>query len=346
MPWSEWIEPDVTTAGSNLAGRYIARGGSGGVSGWAGIDGLVDSILVSLRSGVGSIEMGGGDSAAGGYSSSATPVPQSDKTTGFSASLFQSVFVGGLGLDPEVERDYFPALLSSLELGVDFDVRPDRTDADEDAYVEYEPGSNTLIGWQDFDLTIDPIDSTYANSLADEAVPVEAHYRIAIDATPLWGAGPFDAPDSYTEDVPWVLWEDAETVATFSFTGNNEGNTIPVHIEDAPLTVSDYRFTMVMQSELADPSYLTVLDVDEPVIPSLEENARQDSGALIVGVDIEGGVVVSGPAYLFQMPRWRYWIPGRLPLRQRQRDDGLALGPLRQRGRTSRQGTNRQRAYD
>lgn len=44
-------------------------------------------------------------------------------------------------------------------------------------------------------------------------------------------------------------------------------------------------------------------------------------------------------------PRWRYWIPGDLPLRQRQRDDGLGLSTARWRRGRSRQVSNRWKGY-
>jgi len=52
------------------------------------------------------------------------------------------------------------------------------------------------------------------------------------------------------------------------------------------------------------------------------------------------------PTMKVQPPRWRYWIPQEPPLRQRQRDDGLGLsGSPRWRGGSSRQSSNRWRAY-
>lgn len=75
-----------------------------------------------------------------------------------------------------------------------------------------------------------------------------------------------------------------------------------------------------------------------------------------VGVEDNAGVLPEGVGYSFdvnpvaftnyRMPQWRYWKPGQLPLRQRQRDDGLALrGAPSWRKGTSRQATNRWRSY-
>ena len=52
------------------------------------------------------------------------------------------------------------------------------------------------------------------------------------------------------------------------------------------------------------------------------------------------------PRLTYQMPRWRYWIPRKPPLRLRQRDDNLSLNAGRTRNRASRQTTNRLRSYD
>lgn len=52
------------------------------------------------------------------------------------------------------------------------------------------------------------------------------------------------------------------------------------------------------------------------------------------------------PIVTVRPPRWRYWTPRELPLRQRQRDDGLALrGAPSWRQGSSRQASNRWRAY-
>lgn len=75
-----------------------------------------------------------------------------------------------------------------------------------------------------------------------------------------------------------------------------------------------------------------------------------------VGVQDDVGDMPEGDSYSFNvnpvgftnyhMPQWRYWIPRELPLRQRQRDDGLALrGAPSWRAGTSRQATNRWRSY-
>lgn len=69
-----------------------------------------------------------------------------------------------------------------------------------------------------------------------------------------------------------------------------------------------------------------------------------------VNTHIGWGVTLSFfPRQRTQSPMWRYWIPDSthpLPLRQRQRDDGLGLsGTPRWRGGNSRQSSNRWRAY-
>ena len=74
----------------------------------------------------------------------------------------------------------------------------------------------------------------------------------------------------------------------------------------------------------------------------------------LIDVDYAGTDVVDAtvsalaPRITITLPRWRYWVPGeapRLPLRQRQRDDGLGLSTARWRRGSSRQGSNRWRGY-
>lgn len=324
--------------GATLAGKIVHRTAVGVVAGWTSIDGLLADALANLRDGLGDPSTTT-QNLVGDYTSAAG---QTDKHTDYGAMLTQGVYVGGVSGDPASERDFFPELLSTLTLGVDYDVRPDRTPEDEDAYVEYEPGDNTLVGWQPWHLTFDPTDAEYVHP-PDDPVPATISYRVAIDPTPYWPAGPI--PND--EDVPWAAWGDGDTAATVTFAGDNGGGTIGVDVA-TPADPSTLRFTLLVQDQLNDPGYTVALGVNEPVTPDLSEGAQLTFFGEMVGATVGDGVVITGPTYAFQMPRWRYWIPEEPPLRQRQRNDGRALAGTRRwslAATSSRQASNRWRGY-
>lgn len=77
--------------------------------------------------------------------------------------------------------------------------------------------------------------------------------------------------------------------------------------------------------------------------PGMGEPALTTSSPAAGGFGVQGSFTELALRLL--MPRWRYWVPGDVPLRQRQRDDGLGLSSARWRRGRSLQASNRWKGY-
>lgn len=206
----------------------------------------------------------------------------------------------------KTDRDWFPVELLGLTEGVDYSIRPDRTDMDDDAYVEYE--------------------STDDNTVTEEFKPIVRYESGAV------GGGEFGTMDG---DGIWSL-------------GYVANPTLPD--PDSPA----YAYTVETWPGLG-----TVFATDGVVASGTSYSASFPDVAgletLLVSPKMTGSPPLFGnagvanftlgaPSFRYQMPRWRYWIPGILPLRQYPRNDGLRGGAPSAHP-TSRQGTTARRTY-
>ena len=212
--------------------------------------------------------------------------------------------IGGLGN----LRNWFPDEMNDLEYGVDYGPRPDRNEMeDEDAYIEFEPGfDSTRVGWQG----IAQID--WAGATPDG--PASGELRLESSWTPP------DLPIPMPGDAGELWWSDAGTFLG-GYTGDDaSGPGSPIVFgDDLP---DDEEFAIV----------LTTPVFSGGITPGTSW-VRQQRVQTTMQVDA-----------LIQYPRFRYWIPGILPLRQYPRNDGLRGGAPNARA-TSRQATTARRTY-
>lgn len=215
----------------------------------------------------------------------------------------------------KTDRDWFPVTLLGLEEGVDYGIRPGRTDSDTDAYVEYESDGN--------------------NTVVEEFKPLLRYQSGGVGGgtggTPgdgVWALG-FNAnltlPVQTSSGAEFSVesWPEPDTVfATGAVEAVNTSHS--AQFPDGFSTASTIRVTVNM-----------------PGIPPLLADAG--AGALEAA---HAQFTIGSPSFRYQMPRWRYWIPRELPLRQKQRKDGLALrGAPAWRNQQSRQATNAWRSH-
>jgi hypothetical protein len=213
--------------------------------------------------------------------------------------------------------DYNPPELAALTEGVDYTVRPDRTGSEEDAFIEYEEGTPTLDGWQvGVNLTLTTVTGT--NSPAHGTV-----HALLLDPPPSVPAVPSPF-GSTTSGTPIVLDTGSGTIVA-SIVDGVQGATTGTSLELPPGPFA----LAAIPGDMTDP--LTVVTNEAGTGYSFYNDATRSFGV----------------AGLIAMPRWRYWIPDTLlPLRIRQRGDGLSIETTRLRNRASRQTTNRLRGFD
>jgi hypothetical protein len=213
--------------------------------------------------------------------------------------------------------DYNPPELAALTEGVDYTVRPDRTGSEQDAFIEYEAGTPTLDGWQvGVALTLTTVTGT-------NSPPHGTAHVLLLDPPPAVPAipSPFG---STTAGTPIVLDTGSGTVIV-SIIDGVQGATVGTSFELPPGPFA----LAAIPDDMTDP--LTVVTNEGGTNYSFYNLATRQFGV----------------AGLIAMPRWRYWIPDTLlPLRIRQRGDGLSIETTRIRNRASRQTTNRLRGFD
>jgi hypothetical protein len=212
----------------------------------------------------------------------------------------------------KTDRDWFPVTLLGLEEGVDYGLRPGRTEFDDDAYVEYESdGDNTVT-------------EEFKPLLRYTAGSIGGGEGAAHDGDGLWELGyianpPLPVQTSDGAEFSVESWPGIGTV--FASGGVEATNTS--HSAEFPAGFST-----------ASALHVTATMSGTP--PLVGESASAESAQFTIG----------SPSFRYQMPRWRYWIPRDLPLRQKQRNDGLALrGAPSWRNKQSRQATNAWRSY-
>jgi hypothetical protein len=216
----------------------------------------------------------------------------------------------------KTDRDWFPVTLLGLEEGVDYGLRPDRTEFDDDAYVQYESDGD--------------------NTVTEEFKPL---LRYQAGGT---GGGTGGSPG----DGVWALGYTANPTLPIQ---TSSGAEFSVESWPAPATVfATGAVEAVNTSHSAQfPDGFSAastirVSVNMPGIPPLLSEDPGGDGSLETAA---AQFTIGSPSFRYQMPRWRYWIPKRLPLQQKQRRDGLALrGAPAWRRKASRQATNQWRA--
>ena len=244
-------------------------------------------------------------------------------TTGEAQVGQQLYTVAPLG-DPLTYRDWFPNLLRSLTEGVDYAAIPGKDPLrDDDAYVEYESGANTIIGWaatwettllvfslaveqaQQWDVPPPLVPNSFPLRLATGPATYDPRTEAPADGSDVtdeWDAHPYGWGDTALELAPLDVTS-GDVVAV--------ENDIPVTV---PITLADptaMAFALVIQTSLHNPA----------ATPPQSSGMTQGTGASSsssVSLTQEArfptfaqgsSVVCIGPAFTFQMPRWRYWIP-------------------------------------
>jgi hypothetical protein len=211
-------------------------------------------------------------------------------------------------------RDWFPVALDSLEEGVDYSVRPDRTDDDDDAYVEYESdGDNTVT--EEFA----PLLRFQSGGVGggDGGTPGDGLWELGYAADPTLPEQESDGSEFSVES-----WPPIGTV--FASGGVEAVNTS--HSAEFPTGFSTASTLRVAVRMPGTP-------------PRLDDPGGEGS---VAAQHVQ--FTLGAPSFRYQMPRWRYWIPGDIPLRQFPRNDGLRGGAPSARP-TSQQSTTARRTY-
>lgn len=205
-------------------------------------------------------------------------------------------------------RDWFPVALDSLEEGVDYGIRPGRTDSDDDAYIEYESSTD--------------------NTVVEEFKPILRYEGGGV------GGGPFGTTDG---DGIWSMGYVANPTLPDPHSGYREYT-----VEQWPGLGSVFATDGVVP---VGTSYSSAFP-DVAGLSTLLVSPKMTGSPPLFGSSEAASFTIGSPSFRYQMPRWRYWIPRELPLRQKQRKDGLALrGAPAWRNQQSRQATNAWRSH-
>lgn len=354
MPWSEWITPDVYEAQATVAPVSVVREDPA-LAGFPFVH--VDEFDGDPNAIFGDVFTSSKDDGALGTVAREASIGEmwvyagkrsvSNPQTRVESRLSNATYTANLNIDPLTARVWFPALLTELEYGVDYGVIPGKNElTDDDAYVQYEDTTNTLIGWQPWEVRLSVDHTTFAGGIAPPpALPQPAAAGLALG---VGAALPTTADDLWRNDYYGsALWE-APVAEVLSNVGAGEW-VEPLTLDlAAAVPASQTSFTAMLQPQVLHSDFSGWVLPNEPQDGGGDGDGWASSFRQFFALyhsDPARGLDPPSALYRFQMPRWRYWIPGELPLRQRQRDDGLALAPLRQRDRTSRQRSIRQRAY-
>lgn len=188
----------------------------------------------------------------------------------------------------EAFRDLFPAALGLLIDNVDYSQRPDRTNYDNDPYVQYESTDpNTIAGWDMPDLGIKWLNdgSTFggfrtATPSPDSQLQVELHTGLTVPAI---GAGNAIFPGEGSGTILAIVTAD---------TYYNSSTGVP----DMIVPVADPGPVPTVGIFVSEPKYDT-----HPYVAGL-------------GYEVSGSAEPYGallnPRVRIIYPRYRYWIPG------------------------------------
>lgn len=203
---------------------------------------------------------------------------------------------------PTWETDRQRNMLDNLTEGVDYMRIPGRVSGDQWEFIDYEPGLNQHIGWE-------PFSATMMQTWQAQPGQIQETWRIGFGVG-LSPALPDDAP------IPPPLPFSIGTVFYNSVAGTAAGS-IPV-MPDDPSPATEFWFAIEMTNDQ---------------IEHTDGYGMFHDGYNAFLQD----VVIETPVQIYQMPRWRYWIPsvGVPSMRQRQRDDGLTTDSRHERGQGS-----------
>lgn len=202
-----------------------------------------------------------------------------------------------------------------LVYGVDYTEKPGYEDDSHnvDAYVDYEPGPNAPIKWTW--KTANPPQFCLEEAGTYFGDDADWQLSLILDDT-------IYAP-AYGSSVTLGGWPGAGTVIASGdrFTTTHVDLSAP---DDSAVPLS--AMTFMVKLEMTDP-------------PAYDGRGFIDTAHFRLFV----------PRLAYQMPRYRYWIPAdgptAIPMRQKQRNDGLARSTVRARGASSVQGSTRQCGY-
>lgn len=322
MPWSEWIQSDPYERGTSA--RYKAHTVSGtqvdGKANAAEALGESETMLYGTTDATTTVY---GQSA--GYSPSASRAEDaafqldSGDWSGIVQQNQSVVWFDTDDLELATWREWFPNELYDLTEGVDYEVRPDRTGSEDDAFIEYEDGVGQIQNWYAF-----ASGRILIHNASYSPKHATAKWRLlspppAVPAIPPTSGSVSASPVVFTPSAGTPVAQILNTTLVGS------PSAVPVEVIIAG-PVSEFAVLMITDESSDEP----------PTDPEIAAYGHEW---------VVSGLPSVAAAYV-RLPRWRYWKPGQLPLRQRQRDDGLALrgAPSWRRG-TSRQATNRWRSY-
>jgi len=326
MPWSEWIQSDPYERGTLARYRMSTQTGATNYTG-----GTIDEVVGDAESALYSGSSAEAETTVYGQLSGVNP--GASRFENYTDSGTPGLWTGGIvqtqgvawfdtdDLELATWREWFPNELYDLTEGVDYEVRPDRTGSEDDAFIEYEDGVGQVQGWTGFAPgRITSITGSFDGPHAT------VKWRL-LSPPPAVPAIP-DPFGSVTASPFALTPSDGTAIAQIvnaTTTGSSSG--VPVNLSIAG-PVSEFA-VLIITDESSD-------------IPF---SGGDPGDSTYIHGWVGTGLIGSAGAYV-RLPRWRYWKPGQLPLRQRQRDDGLALrgAPSWRRG-TSRQATNRWRSY-
>jgi hypothetical protein len=328
VPWSEWQDPIHVDGTTELTGSLASVNASRQVAGVNDANALLSQTIADALAATpapGSVlQEAGVDQGPG---DTADPADGTGTHVGISQLVYSVDATRFL-----TYRDWFPSPLRTMTEGVDYDVIPGKDPgSDDDAYVEYESGDNSLAGWQPWTVPVEYQFRLQVGPNSSAPDPPNIPFRVAVaplpmSAWPAYGVGSqaahldtFPTPDYGTQDVPVLV----------------------------PSSV--LQFALVFQPDTLNGWHPTVTVAPPP--PLSEFQAGSGVQGFVNPVAVRGGgsstPVITGPVMPFDTPRWRYWIPGDVayPIRQRQRNDGLGRGVMRARSTSSVQSSVRQRGY-
>ena len=326
MPWSDWITPDPTVVTGGASPVVLNRYARAEFATLVDVNAEVQNLLGTLAAGGGLDQQGSGEQFVYGDRADPSSIPRNVVQAG----ITQTLYAVEVGSDVSTRREWFPSMLDGLEYGVDYDVRPDRTGSEDDAYVEYESdGPNTLLGWRPWAMRFEHSILADGTLNASPPDPPSIPIRFGIRAEPL----------ADTSWQPYGVGDELFTLA--SFPGGPAGGYTNVGAQDVdvtlPVPVDCLQLTLAAQPATMAGAAPTLTVADPPPL----------AGQASVSQLAQTVTLTSAPSYAYQMPRWRYWIPGDVsyPIRQKQRNDGLGRGVVRARSTSSVQGSIRQRSY-
>jgi hypothetical protein len=356
MTWSEWIqEPDYEGVSewvnADLSEVQMQSHASNYTesNSYIPTSPIVESCLAGAQGGGGPVAAGdpitafsttnGFDAEIQAFTeennSTSIPPPPYFKYHAYTSIYFtQSAATYGLNSYSLDSKDTFPEPLYDLIEDVDYAVIPGMDpDVDDYAYVEYESyDNNVLTGWADWTLTLTGR-GTGTGEITDADTPTTL--RVGFSEPVTWDS---TGPGWWTSYQGSLL----ESIAGFTGTSSTPYDGAPFSV---PHTLSLADLGVMESWTLYQQPHWLVSDVPINLNVVSGPPLTPGSAAMFTSTVL---IPASRPRFTYRMPRWRYWVPGDpilYPLRQVQRDDGLARAVMRARSTHSIQRSIRQRSY-